>query len=303
MAKRIKWNMEKMYNYCKEHSLDLPIPNQEYISSRGFYLYKCIKHNYIYKQRWQNHKIGSLGCKYCQIENPNIKCKKDINYYYNECIKKGVDKPLLNQKYLGNSKNIFHRCKNNHIYLQCPSSNLRGVGCPKCKQVNNNHYYKVWNNLGVDLPVEDINVTNCYTKVNFKCSKGHIYNQSVNQHKFYGCPVCNESHGEHYIRNYLDKNGIKYEPQKKFKDLKDKTYLSYDFYLSDYNILIEYQGQQHYEPIKFNGKNNSNLEKQQYHDKLKREYAKNNGYKLLELKYTLNTQELVDKYLDRRIKG
>ena len=148
-----------------------------------------------------------------------------------------------------------------------------------------------------------MNITSCYTKVNFKCNKGHIYNQSVNQHKFYGCPICNESHGEKFIRNYLDKNNIKYESQKKFKDLKDKTYLSYDFYLSDYNILIEYQGQQHYEPIKFNGKNNSNLEKQQYHDKLKREYAKNNGYKLLELKYTLDSQELVNKYLSRRIKG
>ena len=41
---------------------------------------------------------------------------------------------------------------------------------------------------------------------------------------------------------------------------------------------------------------------EEMHDTIKRSYAKNNGYKLLELKYTLDTQELVDKYLDRRIK-
>lgn len=303
MAKRIKWDMKKMINYCKKHSLDLPIPNQEYISSREFYLYKCIKHNYTYKQRWQNHKIGSLGCKYCQIENPSIKCKKDINYYYKECVKRGIDKPLLNQEYKGNSKKIFHQCKNGHVYLQCPSSNLRGVGCPDCRKVNNNYYYNLWNDLGLDLPTEKLNINNCYTRIKFKCKMGHVYTQSVSQHKFYGCPICSESHGEKYIRNYLNKNNIKYESQKKFKDLKDKTYLSYDFYLPDYNTLIEYQGIQHYEPIKFNGKNNSNFEKQQYHDKLKREYAKSNGYKLIELKYTLDTQELVDRYLKRRIKG
>ena len=42
--------------------------------------------------------------------------------------------------------------------------------------------------------------------------------------------------------------------------------------------------------------------KSKMHDTIKRSYAKNNGYKLLELKYTLDTQELVDKYLERRIK-
>ncbi|HJD72315.1 MAG TPA: hypothetical protein K8V13_11935, partial [Enterobacter roggenkampii] len=114
--------------------------------------------------------------------------------------------------------------------------------------------------------------------------------------------ICNESHGEKYIRNYLDNHSIKYIPQKKFKDLKDKTYLSYDFYLPEYNMLIEYQGIQHFESISFNGMDNSNLEKQQHHDNLKRKYAKDNGYKLLELKYTLDTQEKVNNYLNKTIK-
>ena len=301
MVKRIKWNMNKMYNYCKEHHLDLPKEGQKYVSLKAFYLYICSKHNYTYKQRWQNHKVGNIGCKYCQFKNPKIKRKKDINYYYNECVKKGVDKPLLNQKYLGNSKKILHKCKNNHIYPQCPSSNLRGVGCPKCRQVNNNHYYKVWNSLGVDLPVKDMNITSCYTKVNFKCNKGHIYNQSVNQHKFYGCPICNESHGERFIRNYLDKHNIVYESQKKFKDLKDKQPLSYDFYLPKQKILIEYQGIQHFESVSFGSKTNSDIQTQQYHDKLKREYAQKYGYTLLEPTYKLDNQEKINNYLDNHI--
>lgn len=68
--------------------------------------------------------------------------------------------------------------------------------------------------------------------------------------------------------------------------------------MPDYNTLIEYQGIQHYESINFRGNGKySNLANQKLHDKLKREYAKNNNYKLLELPYTLDTQEKVSKYL------
>ena len=181
---------------------------------------------------------------------------------------------------------------------------MRGYRCYYCYGNNkktSEEYYEECKSKRLDLPIEKY--INNRTKIKHICSKGHVYEQSPDIHicKGQGCPICNESHGEKYIRNYLDNHSIKYIPQKKFKDLKDKTYLSYDFYLPEYNMLIEYQGIQHFESISFNGMDNSNLEKQQHHDNLKRKYAKDNGYKLLELKYTLGTQELVDKYLERRI--
>ena len=71
--------------------------------------------------------------------------------------------------------------------------------------------------------------------------------------------------------------------------------------MPDYNILIEYQGQQHYESFEYFGGKNK-FKSQQYHDKLKRDYAKDKGYKLLELHYSLDTQDKVNKYLSRRIK-
>ena len=66
-------------------------------------------------------------------------------------------------------------------------------------------------------------------------------------------------------------------------------------------MLIEYQGIQHYQTNDYFG-GKERLNKQQYHDKLKKDYAKNNGYKLLELHYSLDTQEKVNTYLSRRIK-
>ena len=65
-----------------------------------------------------------------------------------------------------------------------------------------------------------------------------------------------------------------------FKD----SLLSYDFYLPDYNKLIEYQGKQHEYAVDWFG-GEKQLEKQKAYDALKREYAKINGYDLIEIWY------------------
>jgi very-short-patch-repair endonuclease len=65
--------------------------------------------------------------------------------------------------------------------------------------------------------------------------------------------------------------------------------LSYDFYLPNHNLLIEYQGVQHEKPIDFEGKGKKYakqiFKKQQEHDKRKREYAIINSINLLEIWY------------------
>jgi hypothetical protein len=93
------------------------------------------------------------------------------------------------------------------------------------------------------------------------------------------------SKGEKKIKEYLALNNVQYVPQKEFEGLiglKGKK-LSYDFYLPDYNLLIEYQGEFH------DGNGNyymkQNLKKQQEHDRRKKEYAKNNNISLLEIWY------------------
>lgn len=55
---------------------------------------------------------------------------------------------------------------------------------------------------------------------------------------------------------------------------------SLDFYLPDYNIAIECQGIQHYEPISFFGGKKA-FEKQLFNDKLKKEKCFKNNVKLL----------------------
>ena len=294
---------EEYYNECKEKGLDLPI--EDYVNNKTKIRFKCSR-GHVYFQR-PDHHLDNHGCKLCATIKLSDNRRKTTKEYIQECKEKGLDLPI--ESYVNNSTKIKHKCKKcGNIYMKKPSNHLSGQGCPNCaidnlaniKKKSQERYIKECKDKGYDLPIEEY--VNAHTKIDYRCSKGHIYPQTPDDHlRGKGCPKCNESHGEKYIRNYLDKNNIKYIPQKRFHDLKDKTYLSYDFYLPEYNTLIEYQGEQHYISKDYFG-GDKQLKKQQLHDKLKREYAKNNGYKLLELHYSLDTQEKVNTYLSRRIK-
>lgn len=78
-----------------------------------------------------------------------------------------------------------------------------------------------------------------------------MFEQSPNDHlgKKTGCPICKESNGENIVRKYLSDNHIKYIPQHRFKDCRDKNPLPFDFYLPKYNTCIEYDGEQHFKAI------------------------------------------------------
>lgn len=135
-------------------------------------------------------------------------------------------------------------------------------------------------------------------KIKVKCLKcGFVWRSpSSALNTGHGCPKCNSSNGEHIIHQILDKSHIDFIYPYKIDDLRDKQELHYDFYLPDQNILIEYQGIQHYESIGLFGGDNQ-FEIQQKHDQMKREYAKEHGYNLIEIPYTENTLDQIKKYL------
>lgn len=97
-----------------------------------------------------------------------------------------------------------------------------------------------------------------------------------------GCLV---SKGENKIEKILQDLDIKYEKQKKFEDLIGKLRpLPFDFYLPDYNICIEYQGEQHYKPMRFTN-SQEKFKERQINDNKKRQYCKANNIILIEIPY------------------
>ena len=118
------------------------------------------------------------------------------------------------------------------------------------------------------------------------CGEEIIIRSSALLHGYTKSCGCMKSHGEYYISTYLLSNSINFEKQKKFSDLLGVGggNLSYDFYLPNHNMLIECHGEQHERPIEYFG-GEEQFAIQQEHDRRKREYAKDNGYKLLEISY------------------
>lgn len=117
------------------------------------------------------------------------------------------------------------------------------------------------------------------TKVCIVCPEhGEFWQTPHNHLQSKGCPICNESKLENEISNFLEINNINYEREKTFDWLKSKYKLRLDFYLPDYNIAIECQGEQHFKPINYFG-GLQNFIKLSKNDKLKYDLCKHNNIK------------------------
>lgn len=108
-----------------------------------------------------------------------------------------------------------------------------------------------------------------------------------------------KSVGEIRIKSYLESCGIDYVAPKTFEDLKDKQKLHYDFYLPNSRVLIEYQGEQHFNANKQISCNPHAYELQVKHDKMKRSYAKSNNYILCEIPYTIYSYSEIYRYMNK----
>lgn len=97
---------------------------------------------------------------------------------------------------------------------------------------------------------------------------------------------CLNSSAEMEISQILQDIGIKYEVQKTYKGLNGfgGGALRFDFYLPEYNVLIEYQGKQHYSSYyRFGGE--EEYQKRIFNDEIKRKYCKKNNIDLIEIPY------------------
>lgn len=111
---------------------------------------------------------------------------------------------------------------------------------------------------------------------------------------------CLNSKGEAKIKQILEELKISFEKEYSFNDCvsENNVPLRYDFYLPDYNTLIEYDGKQHFECSGYGWNTKENLNKIQKRDKVKNKYADKKGICLIRIPYTdltkLNKEYLFD---------
>ena len=176
-------------------------------------------------------------------------------------------------------------------YTVTPSDFLHGYRCPHCygnTKLTQEEFEKRVYQLYQDEYTVLGKYINSATKIKIKHNKcGHEWDVRPRDFicKQSGCPLCSRSKGELRIENYLKLNSITFDIEHTYAELTgiNGGLLRYDFYLPDYNALIEYQGQFH------DGVQNEyvsrNIEYRKHHDKLKKDYAESNHILLLEVWY------------------
>ena len=236
----------------------------------------CQKHG----EFWQTPGNHLKGCG-CQ------KCAKRIPMTIDEFIKKAkkihgdkYDYKLVNK--LSENKKIQIICKEHGMFEQYYHHHLKGSGCPLCsnnKKSNTEEFIKTAKEIhGDKYDYSKVEYINNHTPICIICKEHGEFWQAPAAHliKKAGCPLCNESKLEEEICLLLEKENIIFERQKKFDNIKFINLLPFDFYLPEYNTVIECQGIQHFEEIHFFN-DGHRLEK----DKAKYDGCVNNGIKIL----------------------
>lgn len=112
---------------------------------------------------------------------------------------------------------------------------------------------------------------------------------------FLGCVSNKESIGERLVKTYLDDKNIYYQREKKFKSCINIKELPFDFYLPDYNVCIEYDGELHYRPSSIFGGEIA-FNKIKINDSIKSNWCEKNNIKLLRIHYLKKSK--INKILD-----
>ena len=116
------------------------------------------------------------------------------------------------------------------------------------------------------------------------------YKWGISPHNFLQgnrCPKCKASKGEVAIFNFLTKTGVDFSTQHRFKECFDVMQLPFDFAVfknGEIELLIEYDGQQHFEPVGMWG-GIEGFSNQIRRDGIKNDFCEQNNIEILRIPY------------------
>jgi hypothetical protein len=270
----------------------------DYKNSTNKIIIICKKHgNFL---QLPSHHLKGSGCPKCSGKYKNT---EEFILESKEIHGDEYDYSLV--EYKRSSSKVKIICKKHGIYEQSPDNHLKGAKCNKCSggMLRNTKYFidkaNEIHNYKYDYSIT--NYTNSRSNVEIICKKHGVFKQKASNHLMgNGCFICNESKGEKEIDLFLKENNIIYNRQYRFKKCRYKLPLPFDFYLPEYNICIEFDGQQHFKSHPCWG-GEKQLEEQKIKDEIKNNFCISNNILLYRIDYTENLEnklkELINSFL------
>ena len=278
----------------------------EFSAIRKKFIFKCLRCGKISTfSRAENLFERKQLCS-CERQEPILKeTGKILKYKFENWFDKiGNKKYKLIIGFTTTNNKIKLQClKCGTIYNRSVKSILEDDRCLCCerkivvKKTNEQFLQEVKQKYSDEYIILD-KYEDAYKKIKIKhCNCGKIF--EIRPHDFLTkqrvCPICKESKGEQKIRKILEDNKINFISQYRLEEFKRAPY---DFYLIDFNILIEYQGIQHFQPVKhFGGEQSFN--RQVEIDHLKKQIAESNNVEVIYISY-LEYEDL-EKILVQRL--
>lgn len=137
---------------------------------------------------------------------------------------------------------------------------------------------------------------------NCKCECGNfklVSTYSLTHKRILSCG-CLNSIMNSKIEKILQELNIEYEKEKIFSGCYDKKSLRFDFYLPKYNLCIEYDGIQHFEPISY-WKGEEGFYDLKNKDSIKNKYCKDNNILLIRIPY-YDKEKINTQYIEELLK-
>lgn len=257
----------------------------EYKNTKTNVEFKCKVCGDINKKR-PGHILSGSGCSKCS----GIK-KKSHKEYITDLLEINRNIICIGE-YKSASKKIKHKCLIcNFISDYIPNNLLRGQGCSKC--ANNQKLTTKEYELKLENKEKRIIVTDEYrgrsVKIQHLClvcnSKFYGRPSDILKSKSKSCPTCSSSsNGESIIINYLESNNLDYIKQYRNSECKNKRPLPFDFYIPKLNVIVEFDGIQHFYPNRF-GADDYEFFKIKTNDDIKNSWCLKNNIKLIRIPY------------------
>jgi very-short-patch-repair endonuclease len=277
--KHIKWLIElasKKGGTCM---------SKKYVNISTNYRWKCGDCDYEWQASAANVSKGTW-CPICANKEQGLYHKKNISWLNN--LGKINNGSCHATEYKNITTKYCWQCDQGHTWFATANNINSGKWCPYCKGK-----YKTIEDLkqlattkgGKCLSIKYIMNNSKYL---WECSEKHQWtacSNNIQQGKW--CPRCSKisnSKGVQKIEQILDSKNIFYHREYGFDDCKKIRQLKFDFYLPDYSLLIEFDGQQHFKAINFFG-GDSTFKEYKERDKIKDDYCVKQNIRLIRIPY------------------
>ena len=292
--------------------------SDEYVNSKTYMLWKCsVMEHEPWPAKFENIKTGKW-CPLCRNKKIGDALRIDGLKYANDIAESKGGK-CLSQGYINNKIKLEWECILGHCW-KAPLAAVRfsDSWCPKCAKISISKGHLNPNGLldaqniarergGICLSKQYMGLQK---KLKWQCGDcEHIWEAIFgNVKRGSWCPKCKGSRGQKKIYKILQKIYPQYTiyyNYRGFEWLKNIHKLELDIYIEELNLAIEYDGKQHFVPIKFFGGEEEFLRTQKI-DGIKNNLIEQNKDKLkyfIRFNYKQNiSYDLVKYTIEKKIK-